>query len=102
MFSKLKQIKDLRDKAKTLQDLLSQETAEGTAGWGKVKIQINGQLQITSVSIDPELFGDRSKLEQLICEAGNDALQKIQKAMANKLKESGGADLASEMQDLMK
>ena len=90
MFSKLKQFKDLRSKAKHLQDVLGQESAEGSAGWGKVKIHINGNQQVTSVSLDPSAMEDRPKLEQLIKEAANDAISKIQKVAAAKLRDAGG------------
>ena len=102
MFSKLKQFKDLKDRAKQIQDALAQETAEGAAGWGKVKIVMNGNQQVTSVIIDESVMSDRIKLQGLIAEATNDAIGKIQKIMATKLKDIGGLDLASEFGDAMK
>lgn len=101
MFNKLKQFKDIRDKAKTLQSALSQEHAEGTAGWGKVKITIDGNQRVTSVVIDPGAMGDKTKLEDLVREAANDAMQKIQKVLSAKLKDMGGLDLAKDLQDMM-
>lgn len=102
MFSKLKQFKDLKDRAKQIQDALSQETAEGTASWGKVKVIINGNQQVLSISIDDSLMTDRPKLQDAIKEATNDAIGKIQKIMATKLKDIGGLDLASEFGDALK
>ena len=102
MFNKLKQFKDLRDRAKQLQEELGKETIQGSAGWGKVKIDINGNQTITNVSIDPSAMDDREKLQEMIKEAANDAIQKMQKVMAQKLKETGGLDLAQEFGDLMK
>jgi DNA-binding YbaB/EbfC family protein len=102
MFSKLKQFKDLKDRAKEIQAALAQETAEGTAGWGKVKVVINGNQQILSVSIDESVMNDRVKLQELIVEATNDAIGKIQRVMASKLKDIGGLDLAQEFGDAMK
>jgi DNA-binding YbaB/EbfC family protein len=102
MFSKLKQFKDLKDRAKEIQAALAQETAEGTAGWGKVKVVINENQQILSVSIDESVMNDRVKLQELIVEATNDAIGKIQRVMASKLKDIGGLDLAQEFGDAMK
>ena len=102
MFNKLKQFKDLRSKAKNIQNVLSQESAEGTAGWGKVKIRMDGNQKILSVTIDPEAMSDKTKLEDMIREAGNDAIQKIQKIMSTKLREVGGLDLASEFGEAIK
>lgn len=102
MFSKLKQFKDLKDRAKQIQDALSQETAEGTASWGKVKVIINGNQQVLSVTIEEGAMDDRAKLQDLIKEATNDAIGKIQRVMATKLKDIGGLDLASEFGDALK
>jgi DNA-binding YbaB/EbfC family protein len=101
MFSKLKQFKDLRDKAKTIQNALGQERIEGSAGWGKVKVSMDGNQRVTSVSIDQEILSDKSKTETLVKEAVNDAVEKVQKVMAGKLKDLGGLDLAEEMRGMM-
>ena len=91
MFSKLKQFKELRDQAKNIQNTLAQETAEGSADWGKVKIKINGNQEILHVEIDPQLLtaDNKTKLESTIKEATNDAIKKVQKIMAEKMKQSG-------------
>jgi DNA-binding protein YbaB len=102
MFNKLKQFKDIRDKAKIIQEALQNETAQGSAGWGeKVKVTVNGLQQIISVSIDPDAMGDRAKLEGWIKDAANDGMQKIQKLMASKMKDMGGMDLAKDLQEMM-
>jgi DNA-binding YbaB/EbfC family protein len=103
MFNKLKQISDLRTKAKQLQEQLSQIHVEGSAGWGKVKIQFNGTQQAISCTIDPDLMTEKNKLEGLICEAINDGMQKLQKTMAEKMKTMEGfGDIAGEFGDLLK
>ena len=102
MFSKLKQFKDLKDKAKTLQTMLAAEVVEGTAGWGKVKISINGNQEVQSVSIDQGAMDDRAKLETLMKEAMNDAFKKLQSKLSAKMREGGGLDLAAELQGLTK
>lgn len=101
MFSKLKQFKDIRDKAKTIQQTLAQERIEGSAGWGKVVIIFDGNQKAVSVSIHPDLLSDKTKLESTIKDAINDGIEKVQKIMAGKLKEMGGLDLAQDVQDLM-
>ncbi len=102
MFNKLKQFKDLKDRAKTIQNALSQESAEGSASWGKVKVTIDGNQRVTHVMIDPSAMGDRDKLQDMFREAMNDAIQKIQKIMATKLKDIGGLDLAAEFGEAIK
>lgn len=102
MFSKLKQFKDLRDKAKQIQKTLADESVEGSAGWGKVNIKMDGNQKILSVTIDPSVMQDKTKLEEMIRDAGNDAIQKIQKVMSAKIKDIGGLDLASQFGDALK
>ncbi|HPF95545.1 MAG: YbaB/EbfC family nucleoid-associated protein [Candidatus Magasanikbacteria bacterium] len=103
MFNKLKQINDLRSKAKVLQESLSKEFVTGTSGWGdKVKITINGTQEVTNVEIDASAMDDREKLQSMVKDAANDAMKNLQKTMATKLKDMGGMDLANELGDLMK
>lgn len=102
MFSKLKQVRDLQSKAKVIQSALAQESAEGSSGWGKVKVKVDGNQQVLSVSIDPSVAGEAKRLEDLVKEAVNDAMNKIRKVMASKLKDLGGLDIAKDVQDMMK
>lgn len=95
MFSKLKQFKDLRDQAKTIQSKLAEQNAEGSAAWGKVKVAMNGNLEVTSVTIDPELMKaeEKPKLEAAVKEAANDVIKKMQRVMAETVQKMGGLDL---------
>lgn len=93
MFSKLKQFKDLRDQAKKIQDVLKDVTVEGSGGWGKVKVAMNGSQEVTSVSIDQELMSDKAKLEAAVKEAYNDTVKKAQRSMADAMKKTGGLNL---------
>jgi DNA-binding YbaB/EbfC family protein len=101
MFTKLKQFKDLREKAKTLQSALANEKADGSAGWGKVKITFDGNQHATSVTIDPSLLSNQPALEKHIKDAINDGMANIQKILANKMKDMGGLDLAKDIQGMM-
>ncbi len=102
MFSKLKQVRDLQGKAKQIQHVLAAEKIEGSAGWGKVKMTVDGNQNVVTVSIDPDVMSDKTKLEGLIKDAANDAMGKVRKVMASKLKDLGGLDLAKDMQDMIK
>lgn len=90
MFNKIKAIKDIRHQAKKLQNGLSEISAEGSAQWGKIKVTIDGNQQILSVEIADEFMSDKSKLQDGLKEAFNDAIKNIQKKMAAKMKELGG------------
>ena len=86
MFNKLKQIKDLRDQAKKMQDALGGEVI--SAEKNGVKITMNGNMEITAVSVNSEL--DKSNLESAIKTAVNDAMKQTQRLMAKKMQEMGG------------
>ncbi len=93
MFSKLKQIKDLRDQAKKIQETLKDVTVEGSGAWGKITVRMNGNQEVTSVNIDPELLADKAKLEAAVKDAYNDTVKKAQRAMAEAMKNSGGLNI---------
>lgn len=96
MFSKIKAIKDLRDQAKEMQNAMEQITAEGSAGWGKVKVVLNGNQKMLSIDIADELMSDKAKLVETMIEAHADAVKNLQKEMAAKMKDMGG------IQEMMK
>lgn len=95
MFNKLKQFKQMRDQAKNLQQTLSTEHVETTAAWNKIRVAMDGNLSVESVTIDPELMtaDNKQKVEDGVKEAFNDAVKKVQRIMASKLKEQGGLDM---------
>lgn len=92
MFNKIKAVKDLRTQAKQMQSGLAEIHDEGSAAWGKVKVKIDGNQKVLGVTIEDEMLKDRAKLEEAVAEAFNDAVKKIQKKMAVKMKEMGGLD----------
>ena len=74
-----------------MQNVLAQESAEGSALWSKVKIKINGNQEVLNVEIDSELLSvnNKEKLQSAIKEATNDAIKKVQQIMADKMRSSG-------------
>ncbi len=92
MFNKLKQFKDLRDQAKTLQDTLSKESVTVNASGNSVVLTMDGNLNITGLAIGDDLLSPekKEKLQNAIKEAHTDALKKMQRVMAMKMKEMGG------------
>ena len=91
MFSKLKQFKDLREQGKKMQSLLGNESVTATSAGGKIALTMDGNLQISGLTIDEELLtpSGKEKLQNSIKEAHADALKKIQRIIATKMQESG-------------
>ena len=90
MFSKLKQFKDLRDKAKKAQSVFKDINVEGTGSSNRVKIKMNANMQVNDVSIDSELLteGNKTKLESGIKDALNNAVKKAQREMISSAKKN--------------
>lgn len=86
MFSKLKQFRDLRGQAKTMQESLAKESVSEEKNG--VKITLNGNLELTAIEINPEL--DKTKQEAALKECFNGAVKKAQRLMAKKMQEMGG------------
>lgn len=86
MFNKLKHLKDLRDQAKTMQNALADESV--TIDKKGVKIEMNGNMEITNVVIAGEI--DKNSLEGIIKDNVNDAVKQTQRLMAKKMQEMGG------------
>jgi len=92
MLNKLKQFKDLRDQAKSMQSELEKESITASAAGGKVTMTMNGNLQMTGIAIDDELLdvSKKEKLQDAIKDAHKDAIKQMQRVMAMKMKEMGG------------
>lgn len=86
MFEKLKQIKDLRTQAKTMQNVLAGETV--TAEKSGVTITLNGNLEINSVKIGDGMT--KAQIEQAVKDCANEAIKKAQKVIGQKMQEMGG------------
>ena len=86
MFNKLKQLKDLRDQAKSMQSMLSKESV--TIDKSALTLVMDGNLEITSLIIKENI--DKDKLAKEVKETVNEAIKKIQKIMAQKMQEMGG------------
>jgi len=86
MFSKLKQFQDLRSQAKTMQSALAQESI--TEEKNGVKVVINGNMEVTSLTLNPTL--STSAQEESLKTCFNDALKRAQRLMAKKLQDMGG------------
>jgi DNA-binding YbaB/EbfC family protein len=81
------QVKMLNQLRKAQKDL-AKEIIEVEAGDGAVVVQINGELKIKSVKIDPAMvdLDDISELEHWIEIAVRDGLAKAQEVAAEKMK----------------
>ena len=90
MFNKLKQIKDVRSQAKEMQKALAEIIIVGKGPGGKVMITIDGNQEVQGVKIEEGL--SVKEIEKGVKEAFADAIKKLQREMASKMKDMGGLD----------
>ena len=83
-FDQMKMLNDLRKAQKAL----AQELVEVEAGDGAVVVQINGELKVKSIKIDPAMvdLDDIEELEHWLEIAIRDGMQKAQEIAAEKMK----------------
>jgi DNA-binding YbaB/EbfC family protein len=72
----MKQLQQMQAKMAQMQEVLGQETIEGSAGGGAVSVTVNGHQQVTSVTISPDAMDDSELLSDMVLAACNDALDK--------------------------
>jgi DNA-binding YbaB/EbfC family protein len=78
----MQQAQQMREQMEYMQKGLAEQSVEGSAGGGMVKVTMTGAQQVTAVIIDPSaLEEDRDMLQDLIVAAVNAALEKS-KALA--------------------
>lgn len=95
MFNKLKQYKDLRNQAKSLQNRLKDVTVSSSADGGRIKVVMDGNQQVVSIDIDPDHLRTekRGELQKHLASAINDAVKDSQMAMARMMKDTPGLNI---------
>lgn len=73
--------------ADEIQRKMAQTVIEATAGGGSVTVKMNGQKQLLSVKIEPEVVksGDVEMLQDLVTAAVNEASRRIDQAMQSSM-----------------
>lgn len=81
------QLKKMQEEVLKAQEELKNEVVEGIAGDGKVKVRLNGHVEIQSVKVDPALANpdDVEVLEDLLVLAFRDGSEKARALSAKKL-----------------
>ena len=76
-----------KQQADELQKKMSQTVVEATAGGGSVTVKMNGQKQLLSVKIEPEVVksGDVEMLQDLVTAAVNEASRRVDQAVQSSL-----------------
>ena len=95
IFDMMKQLAQMKGEAGKIQQELTSHTYEATSADEKIKVTVNGKMDIISLKISPDAFATikPEKLEREIKDTINEAIQKAQKATSELLKGTLGIDL---------
>lgn len=88
----MKQAQKMQKQMMEIQEELANRTVEATVGGGVVTVTANGQQQILSIRIEPEVVdpNDVDMLQDLILAAVNEALRKAQELMTAEMNKLTG------------
>ncbi len=83
----LKNLQNVQDTMRQMQEKMKFVTAIGSAGGDLVKVTVNGQLDVLHVELAPECVDPRDigMLADLIRLATNDAMSKVKERMKEEL-----------------
>ncbi len=88
MMGMMGKVKEFQARMKDAQETLSQLSESAEAGAGMVKATVNGQKQLVSLEIDPDIVKaeDREMLQDLVVAAVNRAMSKIDEQIKDHIK----------------
>jgi DNA-binding YbaB/EbfC family protein len=82
-----KLIKQLQQQQERMQQEIAALVVEASSGGGMVKVEMDGQKQVRSLKIDPEVVSkeDVEMLQDLVTAAVNEAARQVDQAVQEKL-----------------
>jgi DNA-binding protein YbaB len=84
IFDKLKDINEMRKQAKQMESVLATETVSGKSSGGKIVLTIDGNQNIKSVEVSPDIAGDKSEVARHIRAALEDLFKQHKKMLQSK------------------
>ena len=82
----MKQVQQMQENVKKVQDSLAMIEVEGQSGAGLVKVTMTCKNDVKRVVIDPSLLADdKDMLEDLVAAAVNDAVRKAEATASEKM-----------------
>lgn len=75
----MKRARKMQEQLAAAQETIAQSTVDASAGGGMVKVTVSGDMQVTSLKIDPEAIDpeDVEMLEDMVMAAVNEALRGV-------------------------
>ena len=94
MASMLKQLQGVGGRMQEMKDRLTSQRVTGTAGNGRVQIEMDGTSRTLNCTIAPELLApaEAAQLQSLVVSAVNDAQEKVRAIAAEQMQFVMGVD----------
>jgi nucleoid-associated protein EbfC len=92
----LKNFQNIQSRVTEMQEKMKNVTVQGTSGGDMVRIDMNGQMEVTNVSISPEAVDpeDIGMLEDLLLAAFTDGMNKVRETLREEMSDiTGGAPM---------
>ncbi|MBJ7600423.1 MAG: YbaB/EbfC family nucleoid-associated protein [Candidatus Nephthysia bennettiae] len=83
----MQQVQKMQSRMAKVQEELENEQIEAAAGGGVVRVVVNGQQKLLSITVDPEVAGDVEMLQDLVVAAVNEALDQSRELAASRMQE---------------
>jgi len=87
MAGMMKRVQKMQNEMKKMQDELKRKTVDVTAGGGAVKVVMDGEKQVQSLTLDPAAVDpeDVEMLQDLLTAAFNEATRKVDDMMKTEM-----------------
>lgn len=98
----LKNFKNIQEQMKDVQGKLKEITCEGSSGGGLVKVEINGEMEMVSLKLDPIAVDPRDieMLQDLIIAAFNSAQSNIKDKIQSEMAGATGINMPFDLNGL--
>ena len=92
----MKQAQKMQARMLQMQEQLKDEVVESSVGGGMVKVAVSGDLQVRSVTINPDALDpdDAEMVQDMVMAAVNEAIRSAQELAARRMSEiTGGMNI---------
>jgi DNA-binding YbaB/EbfC family protein len=87
----MKQAQQLQERLSQVQDTVARRTVDASAGGGMVKVVVNGNHELLSLTLDPAVLKEDVELVQdLVIAAVNEGIRNAQKMVAEEMTKATG------------
>ena len=84
IFDKIKDINEMRKQGKQMESQLATQTVRGKSGGSKIVLTIDGNQNVLSVEVSPEIVSDKSEIGRHIRSALEDLFKEYKKMLQKK------------------